>query len=518
MPSPDLTPVIIGVGEITERKPAPGKAREPVDLMAAALRAADADAGGGWLSRLQSLSLVGLISWRYRDPVRLLCQRLEIDPDEAVNASMGGETPIRLLHEAAISIATGRLTAAALVGGEAASSVSQAIKTGQSPNWTPIPPPEETVRFPSSSFAMSPIAKTLGVREPAQVYPFYEMATQAAWGQTPAEADRRSAALWARYAKVAAGNPNAWIQSAPDAETISKVTPDNRMINWPYPKLMVANPQVNQSAAVIIASLAAARAAGIDDARIIHIWGGADAREPEDYLKRDRYDHSTAQTAVLDKAAQIAGGDAHAFDRIELYSCFPVVPKMALRTLGLEEHGPPPTVAGGLTFFGGPLNNYMAHAICAMVRALRAHPGEVGLLYGQGGYVNKHHALVVSTRAPSAPIALDPSVQAEADAARGRVPPLIPDYQGPARIETYTVRFGRDGAPIDGIVILLTPEGGRCMARVPGEDEASLMPLQDPDRSAIGLEGVVVNDPSGGPIWRLDAGVQDQQPVRAGGA
>jgi acetyl-CoA C-acetyltransferase len=503
MRSPELTPVIIGVGEITERRPAPGESHEPVDLMAAALRAADEDGGGGWLARLQSLSLVGLVSWRYRDPAALLCERLEIRPAEAVNASMGGETPIRLVHEAAIAIAKGEITTAAIVGGEATASASRAIKAGETPAWTPTPPPEEAVRFPSSSFAVSPVAKTLGVRLPAQIYPFYEMATQAAWGQTPAEADAISAALWARYAAVAAGNPYAWIKTAPDAEAIAAITPDNRLISWPYPKLMVANPNVNQSAAVIVASLAAARSAGVPEERIIHIWGGAAAREPEDYLQRDRYDHSTAQTAVLDKVVEIGGG-ARAFDRLELYSCFPVVPKMALRALGLNEGGPEPTVAGGLTFFGGPLNNYMTHAVCAMVRTLRSHPGDLGLLYGQGGYVNKHHALVVSADPPPEPIALEFSVQAVADAARGATPPLVEDYSGPAAIETYTVRFGRDGEPLDGIVILRTPEGGRCMARVPPEDAGSLTPLLSRDCSAIGTTGTVVSDVEGLPTWRID--------------
>jgi len=186
---------------------------------------------------------------------------------------------------------------------------------------------------------------------------------------------------------------------------------------------------------------------------------------------------------------------------------------MALRTLGLPEDGPAPTVAGGLTFFGGPLNNYMTHAVCSMVRTLRAHPGERGLLYGQGGYVNKHHALVVSTAPPPAPIAADPSVQAEADAARGAVPPLVPDYEGPATIETYTVRFGRDGAPLDGIVILRTPDGGRCMARVQPDDTLSLAPLLSRDRSAIGTAGRVKRDVFGKPAWRADAALAQGRPA-----
>src|SRR3546814_20134983 len=108
------------------------------------------------------------------------------------------------------------------------------------------------------------------------------------------------------------------------------------------------------------------------------LWGGAAGKEPEDYLKRDAYTHSTAQEAVLRKSVEIVGGDAKRFDHVELYSCFPVVPKMALRTLGLDASSCTPTVAGGLTFFGGPLNNYMSHAVCALVRTLRPAPQAIG--------------------------------------------------------------------------------------------------------------------------------------------
>lgn len=101
------------------------------------------------------------------------------------------------------------------------------------------------MKFPSSRFATSPVARMLGVIDPAQIYPFYEMATQAAWGQTPEAGQAASAELWERYATVAARNPSAWIRTAPDAATIAAVSTDNRLIAWPYPKLMVANPSVN---------------------------------------------------------------------------------------------------------------------------------------------------------------------------------------------------------------------------------------------------------------------------------
>ena len=127
---------------------------------------------------------------------------------------------------------------------------------------------------------------------------------------------------------------------------------------------------------------------------MIHIHGGASAEEQRDYLERDQFTESHRAEC------RAASGDGsgrrrwQAFDAIELYSCFPVVPKMARRTLGLGDDVMP-TVTGGLTFFGAPLNTYMTHAACAMVRKLR-DGAKLGLLYGQGGFVTKHHALVLS--------------------------------------------------------------------------------------------------------------------------
>ncbi|WP_240612130.1 enoyl-CoA hydratase-related protein [Brevundimonas vesicularis] len=494
MVDPERIPVIVAVGEKIDRPANAEEAMEPVALMAAALRACEADAGRALLDRVDLISLIGLVSWRYQNPVALLCETLGLSPAEQVNASMGGETPVRLVHEAAVRIAAGEPLTAAIVGGEASSSRAHARKSGARLPWTPAASREQTVRFPSSRFAMSAAAKRLGVTDPAQIYPFYEVAAQAAWHQSPAQGRQKSAALWARYAKVAASNPAAWIRSAPEADAIAAVGPDNRMINWPYTKLMTANPSVNQAAAVIVTSLATARALGVDEDRLIHIWGGAAANEPEDYLLRDRYDQSTAQAAVLKRAVELAGGDARAFDHMELYSCFPIVPKMALRTLGLSDGAVSPTVAGGLTFFGGPLNNYMGHGIAAMVRTLRADPGSLGLLYGQGGYVNKHHALLVSTTPPEIALAPDYSVQAEADAARGPTPTLLDAYDGPATIETYTVTYARDGEPLQGVVIARTVAGERIMTRVPPSDRETLDRLLSDAASAVGVQGHVHTD------------------------
>lgn len=499
---PARVPVIAAVGEHVDRPADPMAALEPVALMAEALLAAERDAGVALLPSLEAVDLVGLVSWRYVDPVGLLCNRLGIDPARRTNSSMGGETPMRLIHDAALAIARGEVRVAAVVGGEATQASNRAKRDKLKLPWTQLASKDEAVRFPSSSYAVSPPAKAFGMRDPAQIYPFYEMATQSAWGQSPAQALQNSADLWAAFAAVAAENPAAWIRTAPDAATIGTVSADNRLINWPYPKLMVANPSVNQAAAVIVMSLAAAREAGIPEENLIFLWGGAAAKEPEDYLLRDSYAHSTAQEAVLERANEIAAGVAR-LDLLELYSCFPVVPKMALRALGIAEGDAVPTITGGLTFFGAPLNNYMTHATVAMVRSLRERRDAVGLLYGQGGYVNNHHALVVSATPSGTALASTYSVQEMADARRGEVPALVLDYSGPATIETYTVRYDRSGAAQDGIVIARTPARERLMAMVAIDDTPSMALLQSTAANAIGSVGHVRRDPFGNLVWEV---------------
>ncbi len=80
----DRTPVIIGVGDIIDRPADPALAREPLQLMADAIHAADADAGGGWLARIDSMDVINLVSWRYDRVAQRLAERLGINPARAV--------------------------------------------------------------------------------------------------------------------------------------------------------------------------------------------------------------------------------------------------------------------------------------------------------------------------------------------------------------------------------------------------------------------------------------------------
>ena len=498
-PSPDRIPVIVGVGEIVDRPKEIADGLEPLTLLEQALKRAEQDAGAKLLHELGSLDVVNFLSWRYRDPERLLAERLGVRPAHCYYGPVGGESPIRYIHEAAQRIARGECSVAAVCGAEAQSTATKAERAGVTLPWTPfahdVPEPKRGAAF------QRPLAVKLGVFRPVSVYPFYEVASSAHWGQTPREALAESGTLWSRYSDVAAQNPNAWLKRHFAPEEITTPSADNRPIAWPYTKLMVANPTVNMGGALLLTSLAKARAAGIAEERLIYPHGGASAEEPRDYLIRDQFRESHPQNAVLNAVMDMVGGDGRAFNAIELYSCFPCVPKMARRTLKL---GPDvkPTVTGGLTFFGAPLNTYMTHAACAMVRKMREGAG-LGLLYGQGGFVTKHHALVLSRQAPREALSQETSVQAVADRNKGAVPEFVEEASGKGKVESFTALYGRNGEIEHGVVMLRTEAGRRTLARVRAQETATLAQLMNMDRTPVGSVGEIAMAADGVPEWRV---------------
>ncbi len=495
---PERIAVIVGVGQVNDRPADPMQGLDSLGLMVAALEAADRDAGGGWLADAESVAVVQQISFRQDNP---LAQKVadRIGSQARViyeSAGPNGDSPILLLNQAANRIARGEIRVAVVTGGEALRTASQRAALAAKTAVADQNPIRNLAKGRAPGYR-----QIYGLSAPVDVYPLYENAGRAAYGQTLAEGQRESGEIWSRFSEVANGTPAAWIHAPKTPGEVIEPTADNRPIAFPYTKLMVANSSVNQGAGFIVTSLAEARRRGVPDARIVHVGRGAAAHEADDFMARDRYDKSPSMEICLRRTLEWNRVSAADLDLAELYSCFPCVPKMARRVIGwpLEK---PATVFGGLTFGGGPIGNYMSHAVAGMVEALRRGDGRKGLLFANGGFATHNHAIVLGMEPlPGAGEAHDFDCQAEADAARGRVPDLVKDYAGPAEIETYTVFYARDGQPKSGVVVARLPDGNRTLARVPGDDAATIAFLTDGAAEPVGTKGEVV--PAGDVmVWR----------------
>ncbi len=466
-------PVVVGVGQVSQRV-APAEARAPIDLLADACRLADVDAKAtrSLLEQSGVVAVVQIGSWRYADPGALLARRLGIEPRTTAVSTVGGNSPLLLVNEMGARIQRNELDVA-LIGG------AESMHT----RWRARREPRVELTWDTGDDA--PCAWVIGDSRPGasdyesahsalappMVYPLFETALRAAAGRTVEDHQCHVSELWSRFAAVAAGNPAAWSREAYSPEQIRAVTPDNRMVCFPYPKRMCANIDVDQAAALLLCSYEAAHAAGVPDDRMVFLHAAAEVHDHYFFTERWSLADSPGIATAVGDALGAAGITTDDVSRFDLYSCFPSAVQVATRALGIGPDDPRPlTVTGGLGFAGGPVNNYPTHAVARMVELLRADPAAFGCTTALGWYISKHAAAVWSATPPARGYRrVDPDAsQAQVDATPRREPAGL--LEGPVTLEATSVAFERDGTPSLGIVTALTGDGRRAMANIRDAD------------------------------------------------
>ncbi len=466
-------PLIVGTGQLTNRPRSVEDAIEPLEMMARVAAAAERDAGvAGLLARVDSVQVVNILSWTYADAPGLLAARTGARPAHKLYSSIGGETPQRLVNETAAAIAAGRVRLALLAGAEALESRRLARRANARLPWPVRGNPEQVAGDQRPGFAE--VEARHGATLPSRVYPLFENAIRAHAGRSIPEHQQHLGRLCARFAAVAAGNRYAWFPAARTAEEIAAVGPQNRMVCFPYPKLMNAIVEVDQAAAVIITGAATARELAIPEERWVYLHGCGDAADKWFVGERVNYHASPAIQAVTSRALGMAGISVDEVAVFDLYSCFPSAVQLALSALGVRPDDPRPlTLTGGLPYAGGPGNNYVMHSIAAAVERLRERRDDYALVTGLGWFVTKHSAGVYSARPPRGEWQRTPPVADQRLVDAMESPPFIEEADGSAAVETYTVAFNREGEPEQGIVVgrLEGGSGARFFANTEAESE-----------------------------------------------
>jgi acetyl-CoA C-acetyltransferase len=290
------TPVIVGVGQVNQRTDQGDPPGEPIDLIEAAARTAGLDCGAsGVLAALESVRIVSMLSWRYSDPGALIADRLGADARHTMYSGAGGNTPQALVNRTARDIAAGDVDVV-LIGGAEAWRTRMSFRAAGDGESRPKPPwtVQDAALQPTEAFGgdlqmMDPRELARGIALPVQVYPMFEQALRARAGRSPDDHIVLVSELWARFSEVAATNPAAWIQRAYSAEEIRTVTADNRMIGFPYPKLMNSNNAVEQGAVLLMCSVDAATRLGVPREHWVFPHAGTDAHDTYTCTHLPRY-------------------------------------------------------------------------------------------------------------------------------------------------------------------------------------------------------------------------------------
>lgn len=495
--SDDLTPVLIGIGQVTEKEPDLSKVSSPIDLMEAATWAAVEDAG---LPRAALASLDELVVVRsFREPARnspeTLAGRIGAPEARQWLTPNGGNAPQYLVNRYSEAIAEGNNRLVLLTGAEAMDSGRRFVKSGNKPPWN-----EDASRDPDYLYPEQEMANEYeishGFWTAAHVYPLFENALRGHYGHTIEEHQRALGELFAPFSTAAAASKHAWFPVERSAGEIATATPQNRYVGWPYTKFMNAMNQINQSAALLLTSVSFAKEMGADPSKWIYLHGCADATEILNISERMNYHTSPAIRIMAERAFAMAQKSIDDIAHLDLYSCFPSAVQIARDELGLARDDKRPlTVTGGLPFHGGAGNNYVMNSIAAMADRLRSDPGSFGLVTANGGYLTKHAAGIYSTEPTTGPWRReDPSIYQPGIDASPR-PPVIEIADGPAVIETWTVTFGRQNTPERGLVIGRLGDGSdpmapRFLAGTPDDpDLLTTMTMEN----FIGRSGTVAN-------------------------
>jgi acetyl-CoA C-acetyltransferase len=466
-------PVIIGVGQTLQHTDDLDEAVDPSVMMCSAIGDATVDAGLRSIPNPQSLRVVNLLTWKYGGPGYLIAQQLGLTPGETAYTTMGGQSPQSLVNTTASEIQAGELDIAILAGGEARRTRVRARKSEHPLIW-PTAPDDQTPRIIGEDFVLNhPLELERGVMMPVQIYPIFESAIRARSGLTPEQHLHKISELWSRFSIVAAGNPYAWSRQARTAEEIRTPTPTNRMVGLPYTKYMNSNNDVDMAAAVIMCSAEKAQSLGVPRDRWVFVHAGTDCNEHQFVSNRWSFAETPAIELGGRRVLELAGCSIDEVALVDLYSCFPSAVQLGAQSLGLSLDGQL-TRTGGLSFAGGPWNNYVMHAIATMVADLRTQPGERGLVWANGGYVTKHSFGVYSTEPPADGFRHD-HPQAEIDALPQREFATPVDAEGPATIEAYTVMHSREGDPETAIAACLLADGRRAWGMSTEPDVAAAM-------------------------------------------
>ncbi|MFV8266324.1 acetyl-CoA acetyltransferase [Mycolicibacterium peregrinum] len=492
------TPVIVGVGQFTERIDLDGyRGMSSVELATEATRAAVHDCGADSAAVAQAIDTVaGTRQFEISGPQsatlgvsnnypRSVARNVGAEPARAILEVIGGQSPQHLVTEFAGAIAAGEADVVLLFGSENTSTLRHFSKRDDKPDHS------ETIdgQLEDRGFGYDGIFDEYTIKHgligaPVQ-YGLLENARRARLGLSVSDYRQAMAELFAPFSKVAAKNPYSSAPVERSAEELATVTESNRMICDPYPRMMVARDQVNQGAAVLLMSVESAQKLGVPEEKWVYLRGHADMKEIK-LLERAELGYSEAAVIAVNEALRIAGiglDDVAAFD---LYSCFPFPVFNICDGTGLapdDERGL--TLTGGLPFFGGPGNNYSMHGIAEAVNEMRDKPGKFALVGGNGGIASKYSVGIYSTEPADWLADGSAALQAEFNAQQ-RVA-ITEKADGPATIETYTVRY--DWTPRTGIIIgRLDSDGSRFLATTTDDALVQLLSEGEPLGASIIVE------------------------------
>jgi len=470
-------PIIIGAAQLTQSKETQNPL-DPLKLIAKASELAIEDSEVINLSEfIDSVYVVFFASWSYEDAPSELCEILGIKPSIKVLSTSSGNTSLRLLNQAALSVTEGKSKMVLITGGETWYSSNLARKGKLVLNW----PEYKNSKYPEAGKmkSLNEFEQKYNLHIPAISYALFETALRNASNRSLEEHQLSIGKLFEKFSKVASNNPFAWLKEFYTAQEIITPTPKNRNVNHPYTKYMCSNPFVDQSGAILLTTQEFAEELNIEPSKWIYLMGGGDLQNIFNITQRPSLIKSPAAKNASRISLAQAGLKMRDIDLFDFYSCFPSMVQIIRNALKIKEDDSRSlTITGGMPFFGGPWNNYSLHPVITAVDLIRKNSSLKIMQIANGGWNTKLSVTIYGKTPPIKPWSTNEFIEVQQEILKEELPKPVEKANGILTIKAYTITYKRDGTPDLGIVMGHLENGSNTLALLK-EDSKALQNLSE---------------------------------------
>ena len=494
---PDNTPVIVGVGDIIDKRKVNGP--DPLTLLGQASELAFQDSG--IKNVIDYLDAIGVVRFSvdfstatnqsrfgYSNFPRSLANKIGVKKDiSELYSGMGGNAPQVLLQEISKKIHANEIHCALISGGEVLQTMISKLKSGEKLNWEDSAGGKpEIIGINDEGFSEEEKKHYMDL--PSNVYPIFANAIRSSKSQSSEEHLKECSELFSKFSKVASLNPKAWFPKFRTPEEIKEISDSNRLVGFPYTKYLNSMIRVNMASSLVVMSEKLTKELKIPQNKKVYIHGSCVLNDIWNVSKRPSLNESPAIRECGKEVLSQAGISLSEISFLDIYSCFPSAVQIAQKELSLDSNDDRPlTVTGGLPYFGGPGNAYTMFSSSEMIKKLRSNPNEYGMVTANSWFLTKHAINIFSCKPPQEIDWEKDFIKLQSEINSREIKNFNTKPNGLGKVISYTIVQGRKNLEY-GIVIGELEDKSKFIANILGE-QSFLKKLTE--NELLGIKGEV---------------------------
>ena len=429
------TIVIAGAAHLTKR-PA-DRPLNVVEMMCEVIQSAAEDSGSDTILSAIDQIIIPKGTWNIDNPGELVAQNLGLRTRNITYDL--GILQSSLIKRAIQDVSESKSRCTVVVGGETKNFERNASgQLNSFPDFLDPKSEDSSVTITAPELPISRYEIDMGLVRASDQYALLENSYANAHKLNPEQHQHLINNEWEQMAKIAETNPAAWV---PKAQIFLENNGWGRSIATPYKLHHVTQWNVNQAAAIIITTADVAQSfTGTSDTCVYpDVLIESNAVIP--VLERKHLHQCIGLEEIDSEFFRLTKRRPSESQFHELYSCFPIAIRLQQEAYGLSNK--PVSLTGGMTFAGGPFNNFTLQGLSQLTKQVRI-TDTTGIITSISGMLTKQGLISLSSQEPPSEIHI--SDITDTTRSKTETVEIQPNVTGEVEIISSTVSFNAGNA------------------------------------------------------------------------